>query len=565
MILGLLCMIVANAAVLLGTQAILTSLRVAEPCLRIVAFLLLRLLLISLAVLTLGFCGFLHPVVIGALGVVALIVLLANGWHRRIRLPRLPDVHPVLGVFLALVLARLLAQAWFFAPYPGDALSYHLPKVAEWVRAQGFTREMGLDTHVAFPAGFELIEMWWVVFLRHDVVIELAGIEFLFLGFVSVYATARRLDLNENLSAFAAVVYCLTPGLYFQATACVNDAPVAALYVATIALAVGNASWATWLLPIGLGIGIKATYAYACGGIVLLGFLSRREQRPYSTRVDWLLSGLSLAVGFSWWVRNLVWFGNPIHPVGTRGLAGANPIQFGPKTDSLFGNVGDLVENRLYDAATAYGPYVSDISGWGAAVFSCGLLALTVALREDPRIRRLGAAFFVSLIVTLALVIRDPWSMRFVLFFSALPAIAMAHLGSTSRTIFFAGSLGVALTFVGTLLPKELPRDVFHEVARQDWRDRSLAKLLQVDVSSDSIGYYVDSRNIAYLLYRPDFSRRVVYLRAKTADEFLRQVQKEQLRLVYAAPSKPEQYELLKECVARGRLRKLQGFIYAVE
>jgi len=566
MILGAACLAVANAAILLGAHAVLVRVRVADRAVNVALLLLLRLFLISVVVLLCGATGFLAPLPIALLSVFALVLLAAFGCHRGVQVP-FPDVHPALGVFLAIVLARLLAQVWFFSPYSGDALSYHLPKIAEWTRAGGFTREMGLDTHVTFPAGFELIETWWVLFLRHDVLIEMAGIEFLLLAFASTYALASRLGLNHNFALFAATLYGLTPGLHFQSTACVNDAPVAALYVATMTLVASNSSIALTLLPVGLGIGIKPTFCYALVGIILVWWLARRakEERSASTRATWLLSGLSLAAGAFWFARNLLWYGNPIHPVGAQGLKGSNPIQFGFRSGSLAGNLGDLVGHRIQDASAPYGPYVNDISGWGTAIVACGIIAFLLSMGSSAAFRRVAAGFVGSLVVVLALVIHDPWSMRFVLFFPAILAIATARMASESRGILGIAVAGLGLQFVATALPKELPREVFHELARQGWRERSMAKLYQLDVPSDSIGYFADSRNVAYLWYRPDFSRRLVYLRAETADELRAQLKKANAGFVYAAPAHSNHYAVVQECESRSWLRRLRGFVYAVD
>src|SRR6185436_7230100 len=156
MILGALAMVVANGATLLGARAILARIGTGRPAPDAVLFLVLRLLLISAAVVLAGLTRTLHPWGLGLAGTAACAVLLARGAHRN--LPRILPFpwSPWLTAVAALVLVRVLLQVWFFAPAFGDVLSYHLPKVAEWVRAGAFTREMGSDPRVPFPAGFEL-------------------------------------------------------------------------------------------------------------------------------------------------------------------------------------------------------------------------------------------------------------------------------------------------------------------------------------------------------------------------------------------------------------------------
>ncbi|HEV3027247.1 MAG TPA: hypothetical protein VG457_06715, partial [Planctomycetota bacterium] len=181
MIVGLLAMGVANAAALLGAGTILRQIRTGRTPVDAVLFLTVRLVILSTAVLAAGAGSFLTPLGLGAAGLAALLVLVARGAHRGWSLPSELPWGRVWSLIAGILVLRLLLHVWIFAPYVIDALSYHLPKIAEWVRAGAFTREMGLDPRSSFPAGFELVETWWVVFLHHDVLIELGGVEFLLL------------------------------------------------------------------------------------------------------------------------------------------------------------------------------------------------------------------------------------------------------------------------------------------------------------------------------------------------------------------------------------------------
>src|SRR6185295_7331199 len=216
----------------------------------------IHLLLISVAVLIAGVTGLLRPLPLGVAGAAALALLVRRGEHRQLPRPDFRDWGAPALVLVGLLLLRLLLQVWFFAPYLGDSLSYHLPKIAEWTRAGGFTAELGMDPRSTFPAGFELIEAWWVVFLHHDVLIEMAGVEFLLLAGAAAYAMAIRFGWSPKSASLAAVLFVLTPGLHFQATACMNDGPISALVVAAALLIVGRSHPLLILVPIGLGIGI---------------------------------------------------------------------------------------------------------------------------------------------------------------------------------------------------------------------------------------------------------------------------------------------------------------------
>jgi len=566
MILGLFGFLTANAAVLLATHALVMRMGPNPQAVRALVFLLVRLLIISAIVIVAGLTYSLKSNHLGIAAAIVLGLMLVRRMHRGLKAPTFAEVGLVSCIFASVVLARLLAQAWFFSPYAGDALSYHLPKVAEWVRAGGFTREMGVDTHVTFPAGFELVETWWVVFLHHDVLIEMAGIEFLVLGFSATYALAGYVGLEARGSFLAGLLYVMTPVVHLQATACLNDGPVAALFLAAVALVAWRAPFASVALAGGMGIGVKPTFLYAVPGLVLLWILVRKDSpQMRGSRLARALGAGSLAVGASWYLRNLLWFGNPIHPVGTAGLSGPHPIQSGARVSSFLGNLGDLIGSRIYDSAGSYTPLVTGMSGWGAIGFSCGAVALVALLRSDLKIRRLAASFLLSLVSVLTLVLHDPWSMRFVMFFPALLSIAVVRLASSCRPVLYLSGVAIALQFGATILPKELPFDVFSELARHPWRERTMARILDVWHEGDVIGYYVDNRNVAYLLYGPGFSKRVVYLRPTSADDLVRALRRENVRVLYAAPAKLELLQILQEGERRGWLKRIGRNFFSIE
>ncbi len=567
MILGAFWFLVANAAVLLGAHEILGRLKTGRPPLDALLFLLIRLAIISGAVILAGLTHTLTPTGLGVAGTAALAMFLALGIHKKLNPPAFPEVGFLAGVLAALVAARLLSQVWFFSPRIGDALAYHLPKVAEWVRAGAFTREMGVDTHVTFPAGFEVVETWWVVFWRHDVLIEMAGVEFLAVAFMATYVLARRLDLGEKTAFLAALLYAMTPGLHLQATSCLNDGPAAALVVATAALIAARAPLGLVLLAAGLGVGIKPTYGYALPGMAVLWFLVRRDPSagPGSNRVMAALAAVGLAVGGFWYARNLVWYGSPTYPVGRIGLDGRYPIQFGPRLASLQGNLRSLAEERIYDAKSPCGALVSDISGWGAAAFACGLVALLRGLQEDARIRRLAGAFALSLLGVFTFTICDPWSMRFVLFFPALLSVVTARLVQSSRAMAAVAGIALVLQFFGTILPADISIDLFYKLGRQPWRQRSMAPVFGVRQDLDAVGYFGDYRTVAYLLYGPDFSCRVAYLRPASPEGLIEDMRRADVRLLYAGVGAARNYRLIQECQKRGLLERVGESYYRLK
>jgi hypothetical protein len=545
MILGLFWLVVANAASFIGARVLVQRVRSDVNHIRVLLFLLFRFALISGLILLAGMTGCLSSTRLGLACAGALALMLAFGRPERLDRPCLDGISPVVLGLFGIVAFRLLLQVWVFPPYDYDAISYHLPKIAEWVRAERFTREMGIDTHVPFPAGFELIETWWVVFLHHDVLIELAGVEFLVLAGAATFSLARQVGLNPQWSLMASLFFILTPGLHLCATACLNDCPTAAIYLSAAALVVARSPVGLLLLPLGLGIGIKPTFGYAIPGLLVLWVMMRGQPAgvPDRKRLPCVLGATGLLIGSFWYVRNAVWFGSPIYPVGTAGLVGRNgilKIQFGPSLTSALRSLRDLVDSRIYDGAYYHTALLRGNSGWGSLAVACGLVSLLVGLRESGLLRKVTASFAISTVCVLALVNYDPWCFRFVYFFPAVLCIAVARLAERSRGVQIVASIGLFFVFLTTMISGEvLLNENFQSLWRQSWRDRTVKPFPQGWDAVEGVAYYVfepeHNRGEAYALYGPGLSRRVVFLKGSTLDEVIAEMEASRVSLLYVA------------------------------
>jgi hypothetical protein len=554
-ILGVLSWLVANAAAILGAGAILrriqTGTDVDWP-----VFLAVRLTLISCTVLLAGLLGCLSPYALGLAGLVALIILLVTRAHRP--WPSLPRIEAgrVALFFAVIVAARLLWQVVSFSPHVVDALTYHLPKIAEWVRAGRFTREMGADVRASFPAGFELVETWWVVFFHHDALIEMAGVEFLLLTFVATRSLARSLGLGARAAFFAGLISIMTPGLHLQSTSCLNDGPVAALFLTETAFIAARLSIPFLIWIAGLGVGIKPTFAYALPGLALLWILTRRDARPTTSRTSTplALAGVGVVLGAFWYVRNALWYGNPIHPMeagGVLGPTGRPSQQLGPSLDAFAQNVRCLLDIRIADRGAPYGSMLDGIAGWGPAAVACGLPALVLALRDDPRWRRLALSFAISMASVFLLVSLDRWYLRFALFVPALLGLAAARLTETMKTALPICAAALLLEFGGTFIPKEMA-------------DRPRLPSALKLARGEPVACFGDTEGLAYLLYEADYSRPLIYLRAGSALELIERARASPARVTLATPVLRRDWEILQQAVASGALRPLDRPFFLV-
>ncbi|HUR39325.1 MAG TPA: hypothetical protein VM222_07515 [Planctomycetota bacterium] len=563
MILGALGMLVANAAALLGAQAILERLRSGKPAVDFVLLLLLRLFLISAAVLVAGLARLLNPLALGLAGAALIGVLVPLGVHRR--LPRWSGGGwaPGWTLLAAAVAVRLLLQVWFLAPYHADALGYHRPKVAERVRAGGFGLEFGPDLRSTFPAGFELIETWWVVFLHHDVLIEAAGLEFLLLSAASTYAIARELGWSSRTATAAAALFVMNPALHFMATSCINDGAITGLLVATVALIVAGVHPLLVLLPVAMGAGVKPTFLYTLPGLALMAALLPRSEGvdPASRRTVLTVAAGALLVGAFWYLRNAVVYHNPIYPMGPGGMrslvSGAILQRVGPSWASLRDNLGCFLDIRVYDAQTAPDALCTNNFNWGPVGFALGAVAAIPALREDRLLRRVASGLAVSALGVFLSVELDPWCTRFVVFLAVLPALALARFWDRYRFVPLLGGAALLVQFVSTCIPGNLPPETLKALVRQGWRERS-SMPAPAESRSSRVAYSCDDFGESYPLYGPGYDRGVVYVRDRTAQDLLDHLDRDRIEAVYVSPNLHLRTAIFEEGVARGRLKPLR-------
>jgi hypothetical protein len=560
---ALAAMAVANAAILLGAHELMVRVNLGRFSLNLLAFLLFRLTLVS-GVVLLALCAqHFTPAALGAAGAVALAGLLAAGAHRRLSRWRDPGAGVLILAFFGLVAARLVAQAWLFAPYVPDVLSYHLPKVAEWVRSGGLTRQVGGDTRSWFPAGFELVEAWWVVFLHHDVLIEMAGIEFLALGAVAVGALARLLGLAPRPAALAALIYALAPAVHLQATACLNDAPIASLYAAAAALILARAGWPLVLLTGGAALGVKPTFVYLMPGLGLLAWLVRaRPALPAAApRILAAAALLGVLLGGFWFARNAFVRGNPVYPMTSRGILDQNGnvlVPSSPSVEQLSTNFS-LLARRLDDRVGPYSAQQRSMVGWGVGPLALGLPALLLLLRCEPSFRPIAAASVLSLVCLFAFIAQDPYTMRFAMFAVAPLSIAAARMAERSAVIGALAVLAIVIQFLGTFASNEIPQEGIGDWARTPWRDRRAGFLPAISLPA-AVGVYRGERSRAYLLYGPDLNRRVVYLDSPDLPSLKDELRREGITLFTAVDSPP----VIRQGEAEGTFIRDVGSFYRV-
>jgi hypothetical protein len=269
----------------------------------------------------------------------------------------------------------------------------------------------------------------------------------------------------------------------------------------------------------------------------------------------------AVLIGGVWYARNTVMYGNPIHPVGSKGYVGRRGQvgqQVGPSVSSLGSNLSALAGERIRDRASPYTGVLVNIAAWGGVAFACGAIALLLQLRESAPMRRLALGFAVSMAGVFLLVLPDAWSMRFVLFVPSLLAIATVAVAREIRGAAWVAGVAAAAQFACTVIPGDLYPGQLKHLWGQGWRHRANALMPWIEAPGGAVGVFANGEAMEYLLFRPDYSRRVVRLREQTVEEVAERLYREEVRLVWSFPDTP----LLRECGRRGLLRPLKDAFY---
>ena len=459
----------------------------------LLVFLLLFTTVQSLLILAAGLTG--------TLSALPLVLVSAVGWALlQLRRPRLVvQLRPperissrILLGLTAVALASLFVKTLLIEPHTGDALQYHLPKVAESIQAGRFVWGINHDPRLWYSAGFDLVETWWVVFLGHDRLMELGGVQMAVLASLAVVVLA---DAMGTRSSVAGVVYLFVPAVLLHATSCGNDLAVAALILSAYALVAAGAPRPVQILPLLLVVGVKATGIFAALGVVV--FACFRERPPKMARGPAAaLIGAGLVLAGVWYVRNWLVAGHPLYPVyGTQGEFAIGPHQQGGvDLESLQATV-QVLPLRLVDRFP-FQALNRNTASWGWAILPLGLPALLLALREDRRYRQLALSFALGACAVLSCVWPDDSNLRFILWFPALFALCIAR--QTAPAWLAAAVLAALVNFTATLAPYEI-RYARHLVVPPTIPPNEPVACIFLQTAS------------SYRLYGHDFGRRVFY------------------------------------------------------
>jgi hypothetical protein len=381
---------------------------------------------------------------------------------------------PIVGVLAVAVVAALAWRAVLAVRLPildFDGLAYHLVTVDVWLQEGHLGRVPQRLWSDAYPANGELVTTWLMLFARNDGLARLTGLLGLPLAVVAITGFARTLGADRRWAALAGLVVVAVPAVIVKADSSYIDnlgmAEVAAgWYFGLRAIKARDPGRRVALclltgLAIGLAAGTKATLVLPLAGVgagaALVSVLPR-------TRGSWRTAAgavLALAVpalvlGGSWYVKNILVFGNPLWPftVGPfHGLGSFEAVGLRPPPELAgLSPIHQIAMSWVGDFRYRSYPYDVRIGGFGLAWLPLLALALLAAIWLIRR-RALLVMCAVALPVLVTFAIMPmPWWPRYTLFLVVLvAALAALALTIAPPRLGSVAGLAIALLALGSL------------------------------------------------------------------------------------------------------------------
>ena len=274
--------------------------------------------LLSLATLALGLVGLLNPILFWLLLCMALFLLrgdVRSVW-RDLRAIQLP-IESRFERGLALFVAASLALAFLFAltpPVAWDAQTYHLVEAKVALSAGRITTPPDI-LYFSFPSLGQMLFLA-AMLLKGDIAAQLIHFEFFLLTLAALFAFGLR-HFGARVAWLATAILVAVPSLMLISTWAYVDLALvfysfAAFYALIIAREAGDWRWFALSGALaGLAMGVKYTAAIVPIGLLILMLLAAR-----SRKLSFVLCHLSFSALFAapWYLRNLVFTGNPVYP-----------------------------------------------------------------------------------------------------------------------------------------------------------------------------------------------------------------------------------------------------------
>lgn len=208
------------------------------------------------------------------------------------------------------------------APLANDAMTYHLPAAAQWLR----TGTLGVfetwfynPANTYSPLAGSIFIVWLIAPFHSDLAARFVEVGPLLMIFWAVLSLSRRVGASVLAATLIAVAAALARPFLSHVNLTKDDLFVAAFFLAAIdALASPNPErrrWPAWRFGTALGLMLAVKYT----ALMSLPLLLLMADAPFRAR--WRLKYalvavvIAIAIASPWYIRNIVLTHNPLFPM----------------------------------------------------------------------------------------------------------------------------------------------------------------------------------------------------------------------------------------------------------
>lgn len=396
---------------------------------------------------------------------------------------------PILSSLAACLFLARLFRGLAAPPLAWDVLTYHLVKVARWIRMGALAPELvpdRWDGYEYFPYGGDALWAWAMLPFHSDAPLAVASALVWLAALAAAWALACELGASRRFATVGALALLLNPSsASFLASGYVENTSLffflaGSLFAVRVLKGGGQSAepvFAAGGFALGAGVKTFGLPLLALALAVLAGALVLRRPRPAAPTV--LLALLAILAGLPPYIRAFADRGSPIYPHALR-MAGHTLLAGHPLTVQV--HAGTLSSSReVFDGRAFVRDFLVRIPGrdflnpgWGgvalAGLGAAGLIAL--ARRGSPGLAlflAVEAAFTLAFVFSPdALALRTRWAPiigRFLL--PALGTCTVAAAATNHATVRAGLGFAALIGFWGARPTGFSPEDVstFAEVA----------------------------------------------------------------------------------------------------
>lgn len=236
-----------------------------------------------------------------------------------------------------------------FYEYSFDGNFYHLPHIIDYVQNGEIYFTNNTIWNNVYPLNVELLNMFYMLFSKSIILVRMPQLIFSILGMVVVYSLIVEFNFKKVTAFKSSILYFASPFILAQITTTYLDGIVVTLFLTLIYYLIKIIKYnriideVMYFLTISIFMGAKGTctiYAILISLVYIIFKLYKvykSEEKINKLIVKWIIFlFIVIVIGCNWMLKNLITYGNPIHPFKFMNIEGLDAkIDIGEENEPL--------------------------------------------------------------------------------------------------------------------------------------------------------------------------------------------------------------------------------------